>query len=307
MKNVEQERENPSLSTAEVLHNLVVEQRRELEGLKDQAADLDLNSWKALRDWHKQTGGFSKAYNEAMRYTFAPHTQEDLNWLRDHFAGKMFQDIAFTSCALSQPQDCILLSPEKTLEFWEKLYPKNRVIKSPFGLDSIEGISVPDGMVVNEQNDISEAYEYTLSIRREYFSRSSDAFKISKGDFPELFENTPLVFVAPKHLYSRHTTQMPFTQLQFRVFMDDIYEHYMADRDYSLTLNEIGEWSRAEKNNVLDRVLHGDPTDKDLYYFFRNQGRLAHLVEKHPTYILGNGTEVDVSLVDFTSTAQAKA
>lgn len=222
----------------DLLHDLVVEQREELE---EQSLLTSLDSGKSILSWFEESDSFRQIYEQAMEYHLMPHTDEKLGQFRRRFAGRLYEDLAFSFLTSIEYPSRIVLSPKRTLAFYQRLYLDSDVIEEGFGLDSLEGIFVPDGLVVEEQGSVERIVavsEYTVRGDEGYFKRKLRGFSSESEEYPQLFDDAYLLFVvpdqaalirnAPKSGNFKFRT-IPFTHEQFRDFIDSIYERYQQD------------------------------------------------------------------------------
>lgn len=274
-------REDLKFSKDILLDNLVVEQRFEQEST--QPLDFDTSSRRALFAWYKTTDAFRIAYQELVRCCLMPRTNDELNRFRDCFAGRVYQDMAHAVLASRQSDlGGVLLSPKTTLELYQKLYPHAPLCKDPFRLGSLEGISVPDGVVIGEdrgRKDVVVVCEYTASGRKdpkEYYSH----FQMQKKHFPEVFaQDSYLLFVVPKEggllrkiIEGVRFEAMPFNHSQLRDFIDGIYKSYSPD-DYAGTVDDVRAWAREQYEKVLRLVDSGNPLTEEQKEFFHRVNR----------------------------------
>ena len=223
------------------LHELVIEQKEELRS--GQIQPILFGTEDELFEFFKKNDDLKQVYEEFKGYL--PLTDEEFDEKKDEFKGRVFQDIAYNYFVDMQSQFSILLSSERTLEFYKKLHRDKPVIKHSFGLDSIEGVSVPDGMqVVEEHGDIriAKIYECTLEKDKSYFEKKYEGFLQEReylqqlfGDyFQQLFGDTRLCFVVPKRDGNdrvRNSNELPCTRTQFEDFVKGIYYRYKQTED----------------------------------------------------------------------------
>lgn len=242
------------LPVKDVLHRLVVEQREEL-------ADVQVphiaDTRKTLFAAFKGSERFRQLYEEAARHYLTPHTEEELEGIRGDLAGRAGQDIAYMFLTNIQPSSRVLLSPERTFRFYRKLHPEASIVPNPFGIDSLKGVSVPDGLIAEERGEGGERIvvvcEYTLSGKNEHIQNKYNGYDIRRRHFPQLFAEASLLFFMPKHgslpgLF-RHVKasyeEMPFTHEQFRDFIDGVLRFYPSNEDVA-TLVDMQERAREQ-------------------------------------------------------------
>jgi len=268
--------ESPRLSLNEVLGNLAIEQKREEQGftLKQE----DVNSRRVLVRWYKGTKSFREVYDESINFTLTPHSEKKSERFMNRLAGRAYEDIAYQFLAVRQPDYLTLLSPQKTLEFYKKLYPNASVDSNGLGLVSLRGISVPDGLLVGKFRGRSQVFalcDYTLTGDTQYFKRHAVGFQKDKRHFPQLFTPYPYhLFIVPNGATSLREKyphakieQLPFTHKQFRDFIDGIYSVYQSSDD-AATLPEVKERMEEQLARAKEHLNTGKITpEEDLYLF----------------------------------------
>ena len=100
-----------------------------------------------LEDFMK-AGGFEPIYHKAARDCQLPMKQEDIESFKERFAARVFEQIAYFFMLNSGIG--LVTSPLETFDFYRWLYPKNQLIFNVLGFDSIRGVTVPDGLLVEE-------------------------------------------------------------------------------------------------------------------------------------------------------------
>jgi hypothetical protein len=233
------------------LHDLVIKQKEELESKQFRPST---ESRKSIRDEFKKSKRFKQIYGEAIKYLCTLHTDMEFKEFMGRFAGRLNQDMIYDFFVTRQSQSNILLSPERTFEFYKKLYSDKPVIENLLGLDSLGGISVPDGIVVKEHEGIVAVCEYTLTRKDQTFEKKYSGFHINRTNSPQVFSDAGLLFVVLKNAYLpesiiKHTEvkaeRMPFSYRQFQNFVDSIYYHYRPDEN-NATLSEIQKRVREQ-------------------------------------------------------------
>lgn len=147
------------------------------------------------------TARFKKIYDEARRSYPSSGTKEEINQFMKDFSGRLYQDIAYYLLAKNLPASTVLLSPERTSQFFGKLFPGKKVVSFPFGLTSFEDVSIPDGIMTKEtigKRRIISLCEYTLSKSPRVIEKKRRSFSKHKRDFPLLFAPTKILFIVPK-------------------------------------------------------------------------------------------------------------
>ncbi|OGH19706.1 MAG: hypothetical protein A3D74_00420 [Candidatus Levybacteria bacterium RIFCSPHIGHO2_02_FULL_37_13] len=193
-----------------------------------------------LINWHKRTDRYRYVYGETQRFKRDVRRSRDKTSLRHNLAGIVFQDIAYSVCALDCDDSRVLLSPEKTSEFWTMLYPNKEIVSHPYGQETLENAYVPDGILVNTskafniyKRPVFKLYEYSLVHMTERdLEEQLKAIRIQHEKFPGLFAETSVEFVIPRtfplpRLSSEEKKveflQLPITRVQFGHFITDLY------------------------------------------------------------------------------------
>lgn len=118
----------------------------------------------------------------------------ELEDLEGYLAGFLFEQFSyqFLNRQLIGPY-MRLLSPEQTIEMYKKIYSDKKVVENNLGLKGIEGVSVPDGVILKKVPDktlvISAIVEYTTRS-----SPSSIDSKMKKIKLMSTIEWSNLVF-----------------------------------------------------------------------------------------------------------------
>ncbi len=226
---------------------LVIKQRQELK--EEEFVPKPVTSGKDVLQWFEQSEKFQEMYRGAISFHLLPRTDSEIEEYRCRFSGKIYQYLAHCFLAGKQTGNRILFSPQRTLEFYKSLHPEADEIDGPLGFNSLEGISVPDGIIVEraENNRILTICEYTLTGINSYFEKKYRGFTIDKRKFPQLFANTQLLFVTPEltDIPTAITKRdgavlfLPFKHNQFRNFVNKIYSHYRQYRDSCLNPDNV--------------------------------------------------------------------
>ena len=151
-----------------------------------------------LEDFIK-AGGFEPIYHKAARDCQLPMKKEDIGSFEERFEARVFEQIAYFLMLNSGIG--LVTSPVETFDFYRWLYPKNQLRFNVLGFDSIRGVSVPDGLLVEEQHGLYKIVavcEYTLNRYAENFEYKFRAFKRVRRDFRAVFDEAQLVFVVPE-------------------------------------------------------------------------------------------------------------
>ncbi|MEK7497357.1 MAG: hypothetical protein AAB656_00365 [Patescibacteria group bacterium] len=115
----------------------------------------------------------------------------DLAHAKKHLAGMLFEQFAYQYLAAKNKGSNKLLTNDETVGFYRELYPNNKVIyhSTELETDGIEGISVPDLLLVNRFGIIKAVYHCTA---RRDIDNSEQLIVASKSDklrHPSFFSN----------------------------------------------------------------------------------------------------------------------
>lgn len=203
---------------------------------------------------YKKTPDFRRVYQMAARYFVIPLDEHEMIVLNGRLAGSLFQGLACLAFSDAREGGEIVISTEKTLEFYKELHPNRRAVTTnPFGLGAIEGISVPDGLGLDIEGEVIAVYEYSARRDPHYFASKKKSFLVEKDRYPQIFGRAELKFVTPTFIkdkpYGHTIIELPFTHLQLSDFRNSIYAHFRPDIE-SATLGEI-------QQRVGEQVVQG--------------------------------------------------
>lgn len=168
--------------------------------------------------------------------------KEWLGYLR-LLRGATHQQIAFRFTRDRTPDSFVVLAPERTLSLYQTIYQDlvsenshpPKILQVPFGLSSIEGMSVPDDVTIHYRTAnprVTEIVESTTNRSAEYFSRKARLERNRKhGHGHELLETATTVFYVPRdasrslHIHGRkiEINKLPYSNSQLR----DFISHYI--------------------------------------------------------------------------------
>ncbi len=247
--------QNIEPATAGLLKYLIIEEERALQ--TGEFVPESVNKWEELSEWFMGSELLQQTYLQAWGYVFESHSDEDIKEFRNYLAGSIYQLIVYAFLAKRQPQGQTLLSPDRTLALFQHLFPATPTISYLFGMDSLKGVPVPDGIRVEENENIRQIttiFEFTLTKNQSYFRRKVEAFSYGREKFSQLLGNSRLVFVMPQSKYIPRTVRekearilmMPFTHKEFGIFLNEIYERYHPEaNDNRASLAEIQRFMRS--------------------------------------------------------------
>ena len=193
-----------------------------------------------------------------------PRTEEEIDDFRHLFDGFLYEGLVYQILAGRQPPSKTLLSPEKTVELYEKFYPHASKVENIFGQETLYGISVPDGILVEESEKgsiLAAVCEYTLLGSMDNLGSKFYAFTKDKNNFPALFDFAEFVFVVPKgselpeacregpRYRDVRFEHPPLLHSQAKDFCRSVYRFYRPEKD-SLTLAEV----QTAANNSLSSL-----------------------------------------------------
>lgn len=255
---------SPRKTNVQLMDGLELLAKQQQDELLGQPSLPDnLTSRKAIFSWFKGTPEFQEIYSQAVSYLSVPRTDEETKNAREDIAGEVFQRIAYAYLSRNLASNLTLLSHMRTFNLYRILYPGKKVVKRPIGSSSLKGISVPDGLLIENgasERKVVTVVEYTLEGKFTYFEKKFNAFTIDKYKFLPLFGQSSLLFVTPTFrqrpslppVWKAKIQELPFTHHQFRNFFNSVYEHYrqyenihMPDES-SATLKEFQEEARYQ-------------------------------------------------------------
>jgi len=216
----------------------------------DKLRTLNISSRKHLLRWYKATDRFKEVYKEASKFELTPKTDEERDGNRGYLAGRTFQDLAYfylVKREIAEGSSRVILSPEQTLEFWKSIFPKRKVAQNPFSTNSIMGIHVPDGMIIDPVDQrVIALCEYSLTNNHESIRKRTLGIALAKNDIPEIGTGARFVMVTPKSYQIGNGfdeyIKLPFGHSQYRDFVNGIYGHYQTfkhSKDGAATLDDI--------------------------------------------------------------------
>lgn len=173
-------------------------------------------------------------------FSTAPKRREELvdaNHLPPELVGGIFQQTAYACVNLMQDSDrYTVLSPQRTFALFTSLFPNARVIPHAYGLDSLKGISVPDGVrmdyeEVDGTHTARVATWFECTLRRDLspiIERKLYALKHMQISHPNLFAETTIEIVVPEWEHKRDKpkkrsgvdiVELPFTRGEFSLWV----------------------------------------------------------------------------------------
>ncbi|MBI4452176.1 hypothetical protein HY637_01985 [Candidatus Woesearchaeota archaeon] len=190
---------------------------------------------------------FIQLIEQAKAYLGGQRSQGEINSFQSDFAGAVYENLAYILLGAAQPQASILLSPDRTAEFYARLHPNAPRRRHPLKGNQIHGFYTPDGAVIDMSGGrllISSVCDYTLFPREnakegarlpkdEYFTKKHLRFRQELARFPQLFRNASLSFFIPKNGYRpkilagmANFEEMPFSADEFRKYVDSLTTKY---------------------------------------------------------------------------------
>ncbi len=234
------------------LRQLVADQRAENERAGLNNARIFTTT--QLISEFRESEEFGKFDAEAQSEFSVPHTQQELSNLQHRFAGGLFERLAYLNLAQAQTDRKILLSPDRTSVLFQFLYSDEQKyphMKNPFGGVTMRGISIPDGVFVEEDDNgvikITVICEYKAGMsgrnnpENSQLKNSLNLLKANKENFPDIFsQDIGLLIVSQSNSvlptnrgYSMRAdaekielTGLPFNNTEFRGIVDDFLADY---------------------------------------------------------------------------------
>ncbi len=194
--------------------------RRILENAPDVTGGGDtLDDKVKLFDGFLKSGGFYTLYTMAIQDCSHVMSDGDAMDFERLFASRLNEDLAYLF--MQHRGIGPVLSREATLDFFQWLYPGAQFKSGILGFDSIAGITVPDGLALEEQNGLYRAIlfcEYTSASDSRYFSHKLNAFGIEKRSFPQIFRGPQILFVVPEGKIPAEIIIHPDVAVEFMPF-----------------------------------------------------------------------------------------
>lgn len=233
----------------DVLNNLVSDQKNESNSIK---FPPDFLAWEK---WFISTARFKKTYEDAVKFSLLPHNAEEHELNGHNLAGKMFEDLAYLIISSEEAKrQRVLLSPERTLSLWERLYPSAQKHKLSPHQTGLSGISVPDGVIVKCADKICTVIsvcEYSLSRSRD-LSNKKFGFGENKKTFPNLLAQAEFIFITANGGHdSEESKKLPFSNRRFHEFAEFVFKGY-SPMDGSATLRDIQERVNEQYGRAVD-------------------------------------------------------
>lgn len=164
--------------------------------------------------------------------------------LKSRLAGALFGEVGYNKLRVEEAaKNNAVIKKNETLKLWQELYPEAEVVPHPFGQNSLQGISMPDGLVVNQSGKIVGIIQYELSLKHDTIQHKFRAFEAFTKAFPMLVTpDVQFVIVRP----GIQNNQIPegyregqnpkiqhrslgFKTHQFRQFCDTWYQSYRPE------------------------------------------------------------------------------
>lgn len=242
--------------------------KRLREKQTDQASKMpslpeDLTDPWAILEIFLETNRFKQIYQKATEiFQQSVSGGKEFRIKKERFAGRIFQDLAYSyiSWQIAQTESSkMLLSPELTMEFYQYLYRDflgQKLNTYPFDLTGLENISVPDGMVIEDQR-IDGLYEYTLRrISQPFIDCKNSLLSKNREMFSGFKPEAGLTVVMPEsqsglNLKRAKIIQLPFTRDDFGKFTVWIYNNFLPKKQ-DLTLDEMQHYYFSSKVTVTD-------------------------------------------------------
>lgn len=222
------------LPIADVLHHLTVSQRIPALG---ESFTLAPETKEELFAWFEATAQMRgvAATGEKVRAKFAAGAHHNISF------------VFFRALIERQGDLHTLLSPQRTLALYERLFPGASRVHRLFKSDVLDIIAVPDGVLVNTgEEKIVALCEYSLSENTGHFKEKLEAFQKVRGWYPNLFaDRSFLLMVVPEDLSIARLQytdvefrKVPYTKQQVREFTDSLLAEIASPKDQRARLVE---------------------------------------------------------------------
>ena len=189
-----------------------------------------------------RSGAMQKIHDGAVDYI---RSYKSLDYFEKYFAGRLFEDLAFM--VLLKRGVGPVLSPEMTFEFYRWLHPYDVIKSNAMGFTSLDGVTVPDGLVLEEQRGILRIIaisEYTLNEDPRTFRKKLRGFMTGITRYPTVFSDSQLLFIIPEGN----------NPLQY-IKSDDVATEYVPVNRSAL---------REFSNRMLDRIVDNESSIRNL-------------------------------------------
>ena len=145
--------------------------------------------------------------------------------------GALFEELSFIYLRHKHKHPERVIPPREVVAFYQQnLFPDARTVVHTLDRNSLDGISVPDVIVIAPQRKIMVIHECTLDPARDNLDRKFKALQNNKKRFPGRFPNPRFAVVAPQgtkvaesEYLDIDVEPLPLTDRQFRDFLEDIY------------------------------------------------------------------------------------
>lgn len=174
------------------------------------------------------------------------HTPVSAHAFMESFTGSLFEELAYVGLLRSISSKFLLLSPQETIEYFTKLYPK--VALRQLGLQiTLSDEYVPDGLLFGKDGKVKRILEYsTQGIESQlvkYMQSKARHVGHLRKRFPHIFGETELVVMFTHDVHQtlireggkpRGVTLQPVPITSHHVHQ---YAHQLARRHFPATLH----------------------------------------------------------------------
>jgi|GEM_PF-3970867 hypothetical protein len=245
-----------------------------LEGADPTEQGKTLDDKVKLFDAFLKSGGFYILYNRSIYDVSRTMSDEDATGFYKLFVSRLFEDLAYLF--MQHRGIGPVLSQKDTLDFFRWLYPGAQFRPRTLGFDTLAGITVPDGILLEEQAGIYRPImvgEYTLAAREEYFQHKFKAFKKRKTDFEMIFGNSQLLFVVPEGIEPSKfidnpdisTEYVPFNRKEINDFAYELFNDTIPEKGLPTVAEHFQRYKgkQVKTVNVNGRT---DTTNADIFF-----------------------------------------
>jgi len=180
--------------------------------------------------------------------------------IRDKLSGAIFEEVAYIFSG-HYFNSGVVLSPKRTKQYFGLLYESVDTVTNTFGFDSLDGVQVPDGLVVRLEGAtkrITGFCEFTTIEHQDSIEKKVRGFRAIQSEQPEIFGKSTLYFATPHgglHYFPGdirfRVIALPFTRVQFAILVDGLYQMFPYDgetasiRDFGNRVRKQMERARA--------------------------------------------------------------
>lgn len=215
----------------------------------------------------RYVGILSRLYREAVRFYLLPHDNVSMAEFRNVFVGMAFQGAALDYAQRVTPERNVLVkSNPRLVDLYHMMYPNAQIVSQSLGRNSLLGISVTDALELGLNKDgkpeAKKAYEASLADDEEDYRRHYIGFLRRKIDFPSIFRDSELVFLAPQQSHlpddinvdpAVKIWELPIGRVRFSYGIKRLIKRFRYAKD-SATLSYMQTEARYQHRRAWDHL-----------------------------------------------------